>query len=236
MKFCTKCGSIWYLKKVGDSELKYVCRNCGYSEEKSEEGICVHSSRMNEDYQNYQMLNNKYIIQDPTLPRLNNVKCINSKCLTNRPNLFLVRNSHRVDQKKLMDALWAQVSDQVQVSGGASDNLTIRNLDSSEVTLYGEIHSPSEHLLINQEVELCDRLAILECKESEVSQTIQTLLQAQPNLLDTLGIEDTASSEPGTTPSLTEILREVIFIKYDDVNMKYMYICSTCGSSWKNIA
>ena len=36
-------------------------------------------------------------------------------------------------------------------------------------------------------------------------------------------------------PILSEILREIISIKYDDINMKYMYICSTCGSNWKNI-
>ena len=28
--------------------------------------------------------------------------------------------------------------------------------------------------------------------------------------------------------------REIIFIKYDYVNMKYLYICSTCNTSWKN--
>lgn len=28
--------------------------------------------------------------------------------------------------------------------------------------------------------------------------------------------------------------REIIFIKYDPLNMKYLYICSTCNTSWKN--
>ena len=27
---------------------------------------------------------------------------------------------------------------------------------------------------------------------------------------------------------------EIIFIKYDSINMKYLYICSTCNTSWKN--
>ncbi len=27
---------------------------------------------------------------------------------------------------------------------------------------------------------------------------------------------------------------EVIYIKYDSINMKYLYICSNCGTSWKN--
>ena len=27
--------------------------------------------------------------------------------------------------------------------------------------------------------------------------------------------------------------REIIYIRYDDVNMKYVYLCSTCDTVWK---
>ncbi len=27
--------------------------------------------------------------------------------------------------------------------------------------------------------------------------------------------------------------REIIFIRYDDTNMKYVYLCSTCDTVWK---
>jgi hypothetical protein len=27
--------------------------------------------------------------------------------------------------------------------------------------------------------------------------------------------------------------KEVIYIKYDNINMKYLYICANCGTSWK---
>ena len=27
--------------------------------------------------------------------------------------------------------------------------------------------------------------------------------------------------------------REIIYIRYDDVNMKYIYLCSTCNEVWK---
>ena len=27
--------------------------------------------------------------------------------------------------------------------------------------------------------------------------------------------------------------REIIYIRYDDVNMKYIYLCSTCDTLWK---
>ncbi len=31
-----------------------------------------------------------------------------------------------------------------------------------------------------------------------------------------------------------KVEREVIYIRYDDTNMKYMYVCAICNTSWKN--
>lgn len=28
--------------------------------------------------------------------------------------------------------------------------------------------------------------------------------------------------------------REIIYIRYDDINMKYIYLCSTCDNVWKS--
>ncbi len=30
-----------------------------------------------------------------------------------------------------------------------------------------------------------------------------------------------------------ESLREVIYLRYDDTNMKYIYLCACCNTSWK---
>ena len=30
--------------------------------------------------------------------------------------------------------------------------------------------------------------------------------------------------------------REIIYIRYDDTNMKYVYVCSTCDTVWKTSA
>jgi len=45
----------------------------------------------------------------------------------------------------------------------------------------------------------------------------------------------TFGDKPVKIDEYKTIEREVIFIKYDNVNLKYLYICSTCNSSWKNI-
>jgi DNA-directed RNA polymerase subunit M/transcription elongation factor TFIIS len=31
-----------------------------------------------------------------------------------------------------------------------------------------------------------------------------------------------------------KVEREIIYIRYDDTNMKYMYVCAVCDTSWKN--
>ena len=33
--------------------------------------------------------------------------------------------------------------------------------------------------------------------------------------------------------NVKETPREVIYIRYDDINIKYMYLCSTCDYVWK---
>jgi DNA-directed RNA polymerase subunit M/transcription elongation factor TFIIS len=32
----------------------------------------------------------------------------------------------------------------------------------------------------------------------------------------------------------SETLREIIYIRYDDINMKYIYLCTHCDNTWKN--
>ena len=31
-----------------------------------------------------------------------------------------------------------------------------------------------------------------------------------------------------------EAKREIIYIRYDDINIKYIYLCSTCDTTWKS--
>ena len=35
-------------------------------------------------------------------------------------------------------------------------------------------------------------------------------------------------------PSKTTSKKEIKFIKYDEVNLKYMYLCCVCGQKWTN--
>lgn len=42
------------------------------------------------------------------------------------------------------------------------------------------------------------------------------------------------NSFPVDSKHITRFEGEVVYIKYDDQNMKYLYICTTCNKAWKN--
>lgn len=41
------------------------------------------------------------------------------------------------------------------------------------------------------------------------------------------------NNECGTNAERDKTAREIIYIRYDDVNIKYVYLCSTCDTAWK---
>ena len=38
---------------------------------------------------------------------------------------------------------------------------------------------------------------------------------------------------PNCTTNTKDTPREIIYIRYDEVNLRYMYLCSTCDTTWK---
>ena len=38
---------------------------------------------------------------------------------------------------------------------------------------------------------------------------------------------------PDCETNTNKVKREIIYIRYDDTNMKYVYLCSTCDTVWK---
>jgi DNA-directed RNA polymerase subunit M/transcription elongation factor TFIIS len=131
MHFCEKCGNMYYIKiqnqETGDTNsLIYYCRKCGFEDDnisKNIENLCVSKTHVLNNKELYSQVINKYTKLDPTLPRINNIKCPNTKCKTNK-----------------------------------------------------------------------------ESKESDTS----------------------------------KIENEIIYIRYDDKNMKYVYLCCNCDTVWKN--
>lgn len=87
MNFCENDDNMLYIKiDDEDDTLKYYCKLCltEYSlGDINKESKCVYKQNYNTKFYSYRTYVNDNIYNDPTLPRINNLKCINENCDTN---------------------------------------------------------------------------------------------------------------------------------------------------------
>ncbi len=87
MKFCVNCENMYYLKlnEEDETQLSYYCRNCEHVDNNIDmHDLVAYKHEQKENLKN--ILINKYTKYDPTLPRLNTIRCPNDKCSTNTGN------------------------------------------------------------------------------------------------------------------------------------------------------
>ena len=87
MKFCTQCNNMLFSKvNQEDNSLQYSCKNCGYEPPKTDivADCCIYSKEYDFNEISYQYVINDYTCIDPTLPRVNDIKCVNTECETNQ--------------------------------------------------------------------------------------------------------------------------------------------------------
>jgi DNA-directed RNA polymerase subunit M/transcription elongation factor TFIIS len=84
MHFCSECDNMYYIRIGEDSNnLVYYCRKCGHEESDiTKVNVCVSKLNLKRTEQKYNHLINEYTKLDPTLPRVNNIKCPNKDCCT----------------------------------------------------------------------------------------------------------------------------------------------------------
>ena len=91
MNFCPDCENYLTTRIVSGSgtnksqSLEYFCRNCGYTEEKSNTtSKCVYKNEYDLQKIYIQDKNIKYICDDPAIPRVNNITCPNKDCISHK--------------------------------------------------------------------------------------------------------------------------------------------------------
>jgi hypothetical protein len=78
---------MYYIRINADdpNKLVYYCRACGNEDTLfTSENICVSKTLIKKTEQSFSHIINKYTKYDPTLPRINNIKCPNKECPTNK--------------------------------------------------------------------------------------------------------------------------------------------------------
>ena len=87
MHFCAKCSNMYYisLKEENSNELIYYCRNCGNSDDNLiNQNLCISKTEFNKRESKFSNIINKYTKLDPTLPRINTIRCPNNECKSNK--------------------------------------------------------------------------------------------------------------------------------------------------------
>lgn len=88
MKFCKKCGNMYYTKLLSeeDDKLIYYCRKCGDKDDnfgEDSKSLCVSKTHISGG-KAFSNIINEYTKLDPTLPRIKNIKCPNASCESNK--------------------------------------------------------------------------------------------------------------------------------------------------------
>jgi DNA-directed RNA polymerase subunit M/transcription elongation factor TFIIS len=68
-----------------ENDLVYYCRNCGNEDNNlTKSNICVSKTQLKKEEQKYNHIINEFTKLDPTLPRINTIKCPNNECSSNK--------------------------------------------------------------------------------------------------------------------------------------------------------
>jgi DNA-directed RNA polymerase subunit M/transcription elongation factor TFIIS len=107
---------------------------------------------------------------------------------------------------------------------------------------YIRINSENENALVyycrkcgNEDTSVAvDNVCVLKTQIKKTEQSFSHVINKYTKLDPTLPrltniLCPTETCETNTT----EVKREILCIRYDDINMKYIYICSTCDTVWK---
>jgi hypothetical protein len=199
---------MYYLKirdsEEGSNSLIYYCRNCGNEDTTlTSENICVSETQLRRSEQKFTHMVNEYTKFDPTLPRINTIKCPNQACISNGGN----GQKGEEEPQDLEQNAGGRKKTVVEGEGAAAETGTEKK-----------------------------KKPILKVKTKKVEQAVEPsplpekapspLAEKAPSPLPEAGLK--LAERAGQSP-----LREVIYIRYDDINMKYVYLCVHCDTTWK---
>ena len=87
MKFCPTCKYHLYLMAKGEgseeSDLRRVCKNCGYTEVETEGGLILETMIQERSSEAFKIMINEFTRQDKTLPHMKMLPCAKESCPTN---------------------------------------------------------------------------------------------------------------------------------------------------------
>lgn len=214
MQFCSECHNMYYLKitdedgNIGDT-LIYYCRNCGHEDTTlNTTNICVSDMQLLTSEKKYTHIVNEYTKFDPTLPRINTIKCPNQECSSNG---FKGGVGKTAEEKAMKATAKAEEKAMKTAMKAASKAAAAESKAASKAAAAASKKSQAKKTGLEQVLE----------EQEELQEEQQAQVQAQQE------------QEQQQNESAGENNREVIYIRYDDTNMKYVYLCVHCDTTWR---
>ncbi len=93
-----------------------------------------------------------------------------------------------------------------------------------------------ENLVANEDGVICVSKTHIKKSRQNYSSVINEYTKLDPTLprIKTIRCPNVECSSNTSSESKENTENEIIFLRYDDNNMKYIYLCSNCDYSWKN--
>ena len=174
----------------------------------------IYKRNYQDDYIADKIISNKYTIFDVTLPR-KSLSCNNKKCLTYSKNFNKLKDDN--ENIFLLKNVNADLEDEEITKIIIDDNKDL-NLNFHRIKL-------TNLIVFNNKNDENDKKKILNKLNNEEF----TSKLNEDEIVETYDLKD-----PTNSKTIEDILKkEVIYIKYDHINMRYLYICTKCSESWK---
>ena len=240
MNFCENCNFLLYKKLVlpedgdqvtsgGEAVLLEYCKNCGNETPIKEDSISVYKREYKSSFAIDSIISNKYIVYDNTLPRLS-IDCKNKDCITQDKYSITAHNALLINN--LPENITNEALFEILANFKPTEPTITEVLDDIDY-----VKTINGHRMFFKRLRLCEAIVYFTSPPAapgaDGTDTLVTIMTVLKAYLDTYPIEsDFKYSEPINVLPFSEIRKEVLFVKYDPENMKYLYMCVNCGTSW----
>jgi len=103
------------------------------------------------------------------------------------------------------------------------------NAENSNKLVYYCRHCGNEDTLLTTD-NVCVSKVNIKKSEQSFNHIVNKYTKYDPTLPR---INNILCPNPDCTTNTKDVAREIIYIRYDNTNMKYVYLCSTCDTVWQ---
>tara|TARA_Y100000590_G_scaffold64204_1_gene68986 strand:+ start:702 stop:1370 length:669 start_codon:yes stop_codon:yes gene_type:complete len=209
------------------------CKLCGNEDLYDKADNCVYKSDYKNSFMSSKAIANKYIKFDPTLPRISNIKCPNKKCMTNQKKDYfkdkiLLSNMSYIISTKVLNILPSQIEsvyeDLEDLPEPDSPDAGDDSADAGDDSPDASTGALAEHDKVFELDTLLHNQILITIKGKNIK-PLGSLLKKNKFI----------KKNKVVVKKFTKPKSEVIFIKYDKENMRYLYYCCYCDTNWKNV-